>query len=125
VIALDASALLCFMFQEPGSEMVSEYIAESCLSTVNLSEVLGRFTRDGHDAAIVVERIRSTAIQIIPFDEVQATIAASLQPVTQPQGLSLGDRACLSLAFSKEIPALTADKIWQSLDLQIEVVSVR
>jgi PIN domain nuclease of toxin-antitoxin system len=79
VIALDASALLCFMFQEKGCEQVSEYLAEACLSTVNLSEVIGRFTRDGHDAEIVTSNIRSTAIQIIPFDETQATIAASIQ----------------------------------------------
>lgn len=125
MIALDASALLCFMFQEEGSERVSEYLSNACLSTVNLSEVIGRFTRDGHDAEIVISNIRSTAIQIIPFDESQATIAASIQPSTQPQGLSLGDRACLALAISKEIPALTADKIWQSVDLQVEIILVR
>ncbi len=125
MIALDASALLCFMFQDKDSERVAEYLDEACLSAVNLSEVMGRFTRDGHDAAIVLDTILSTAIKIVPFDETQAMIAASIQPVTQPQGLSLGDRACLSLAISKEIPALTADRIWQSLDLQTDIISVR
>jgi len=125
VIALDASALLCFMFQEEGTERVSKYLTDACLSTVNLSEVIGCFTRDGHDADTVISNICSTAIQIIPFDETQATIAARIQPATQSQGLSLGGRACLSLAISKEIPALTADKIWQSADLNVEVILVR
>ncbi len=49
MIALDASALLAFLFREDGHERVAAAIGASCLSTVNLTEVLGRFVRDGHD----------------------------------------------------------------------------
>jgi len=49
MIALDSSALLAYMFREAGHEIVAEKIGESCISTVNLSEVISRFARDGHD----------------------------------------------------------------------------
>ncbi len=45
MIALDASALLAFLFREPGHEMVAQKLEESCISSVNLAEVLGRFAR--------------------------------------------------------------------------------
>ena len=48
---LDASALLAFLFREPGHEAVTTVIGDCCISTVNLSEVLGRFARDGHGCA--------------------------------------------------------------------------
>ena len=50
---LDASALLAFLFREPGHQQVAAVIDDSCMSTVNLAEVLTRFTRDGHAAAAV------------------------------------------------------------------------
>jgi ribonuclease VapC len=67
MIALDASALLAFMFREPGHEQVAKVIEESCLSTVNLAEVLDRFARDGHNSAAVLTRLQSTAIELVPL----------------------------------------------------------
>jgi len=49
MIALDASALLAFLFREAGHERVGALIDDACLSAVNLSEVIARFVRDGHD----------------------------------------------------------------------------
>lgn len=40
MIVLDASAVLALLFREPGHEEVAARIRGSCLSTVNLSEVL-------------------------------------------------------------------------------------
>jgi ribonuclease VapC len=39
--------------------------------------------------------------------------------------LSLGDRACLSLGIRLNVPVLTADQIWTSLNLPITVHIVR
>ena len=68
MIALDASALLAFLFRERGYKRVAEVVEYSCLSTVNLSEVLGRFVRDGHDSKEVLARIAATTIEIVPFE---------------------------------------------------------
>ena len=41
MIALDASPLLAFLMRERGHQKVREVLGESCMSTVNFSEVLG------------------------------------------------------------------------------------
>lgn len=122
MIALDASALLAFLFQEAGHEQVATYIDDCCLSTVNLSEVIGRFTRDGHDPQLVLRQIMATSIEIVPFSSSQAALAAALLPQTRPLGLSLADRACLSLALARNIPALTADLVWLQAKLDLEII---
>ncbi|HSM52390.1 MAG TPA: type II toxin-antitoxin system VapC family toxin [Thermoanaerobaculia bacterium] len=122
---LDASALLVLLFGEPGHEAVAPHLRGGLLSAVNLSEVLARFARDGHDPAAVSARLAGTGIEIVPFDQRQAILAAALAPATRPLGLSLGDRACLALATDRRLPALTADRAWSELPLGIEVRQVR
>jgi PIN domain nuclease of toxin-antitoxin system len=125
MIALDASALLAFMFRETGYEHVAAVIADSCISTVNVAEVIGRFVRDGHDSQEILERLQATAIEVVPFTQADAAAAANLLPKTQPLGLSLGDRACLALALARGIPALTADQTWTRVDLGIAIEVIR
>ena len=121
MIALDASALLAFLFRERGYRSVAEVIEYACLSTVNLSEVLGRFARDGHDTNEVLVQIAATTIEIVPFEAEDAAIAASLVPATQPLGLSFGDRACIALALSRNLKAVTADRIWSKLNVGVNI----
>jgi PIN domain nuclease of toxin-antitoxin system len=125
VIALDASALLAFLFREAGHDAVARHIDRCCLSTVNLAEVLGRFARDGHDPNDVLARLAATSIEIVPFGPRDAAAAAALVPATRPLGLSLGDRACLALAAVRDIPALTADRIWADLDVAVTIEIAR
>ena len=125
MIALDASALLAFLFSEPGHEEVEPLLAESCLSAVNLAEVLGRFARDGIDPVGVLGRLEATPIELVPFTREDAARTAALVPAARPLGLSLGDRACLALALSRGIPAATADRTWRRLEVGVEIHVVR
>lgn len=125
MIALDASALLAFLFGEEGGERVAPVIERACLSSVNLSEVLGRFARDGHDPNLVARRIASTPIELVAFGAPDAALAAQLLPATRSLGLSLGDRACLALALARGIPAMTADRDWLQLEIGVPIESVR
>jgi ribonuclease VapC len=125
MIALDASALIAFLFHEKGYERVAAVIDDSCVSAVNFSEVLGRFIRDGHDPAVVLNRIAISKIEVVPFDAAEAALTASLLPDTQPFGLSLGDRACLALAIARGIGVMTADHPWLDLDLPVEITCIR
>ncbi len=125
MIAFDASAVLAFMFKEPGYEQAAALIGDSCLSTVNLSEVLGRLVRDGHDSQTFLDSLAETNILVVDFDAEQAKLAADLLPRSRPLGLSLGDRACLALALARGIPAVTADRAWTGADLGVEVRVIR
>jgi PIN domain nuclease of toxin-antitoxin system len=125
MIALDASAFLAFLFREPGHERVETELARSCMSTVNLSEVIARFTRDGHNAVDVLERIKRSPVELVPFLAEDAALTASLVPVTRDLGLSLGDRACLALGMVRRIAVYTADRSWQSAELDVDVQLIR
>lgn len=125
MIALDASALLALLFEETGHAQVAQVLDDCCMSTVNLAEVLGRFARDGHETDRVSARLQSLPIEIVPFGVSDAVTAASLLPATRPFGLSLGDRACLALARSRGIAAMTADTAWTQLALGIEITVIR
>jgi ribonuclease VapC len=128
---LDASALLAYLRDEQGSEIVADAIAGgTAISTVNLAEVLSRVAdRDGDPARLVgqmVDRgLLGGAISVESFTDKDAVEVARLRPETRGQGLSLGDRACLALARRLGLPALTADAAWSRLDLEVTLRQIR
>lgn len=122
---LDASALLAFLFGERGHAAVKGVITDCCISSVNLSEVLGRFSRDDLDPHEAYRRIKASPIEIVPFAGEHSVLAAALVPQTRPFGLSLADRACLALSISRDCPVLTADRVWSALTLPVEVIQIR
>jgi PIN domain nuclease of toxin-antitoxin system len=124
-IALDASALLAFLFGEDGHDEVAGVIEGSAISSVNLAEVISRFARDGHNADQVFQQIAGSGIEIVPFHGEDAALVAALTPSTREFGLSLGDRACLALALRHGVPAMTADQVWARLDLPLEIHVIR
>lgn len=125
-IVLDASALLAFLQQEKGSEKVEEHLSKSIMSTVNVSETIAVLSQIGIHSEEAVNIITNLIKEIIPFDTHQAHLAANLRKHTKHLGLSLGDRACLALAESLNCKVLTADKIWNKLNLDsIAIAFVR
>lgn len=125
MILLDASALLAFLFKEMGHDVVLEYLDDCCISSVNLLEVASRFSRDGLDPQPVLEVINSLGIQVIPFEYQHILPVAKLVQSGKAYGLSQADRICLGLGLFKNLPVLTADRVWQNLELDIEVVVLR
>jgi PIN domain nuclease of toxin-antitoxin system len=125
MIVLDASALLAFLFREPGHETVAGEIGSACISAVNLAETLGRFARDGHDPEPVARRLSASPLEIIPFSPSQALLCARLLPLARALGLSLGDHACLALAMERELAAMTADVVWNEPDAGVDVILIR
>lgn len=124
-VVLDASALMAFLRNEPGSDIVQSVLADAVISTVNLSEVLAKATElpKGFDAAKAA--LRGLQLSVAPFDERQAEIAASLRPATRPLGLSLGDRCCLALGIAEALSVMTADRDWAKLQLGITIQVIR
>ena len=74
------------------------------------------------DVAVAVARLN---LRVVAFDEPQARAAARLRSVTRHIGMSLGDRACLALGDRLGCPVVTADRVWASLDVGIEIVVIR
>ncbi len=122
---VDASAVLALLFREPGYDRVAEVLSGALISAVNLSEVLGRFARDHKPVRPLAARLEQAGLRVVPFDREQAEAAAALLPVTRGAGLSQGDRVCIALARGCGGVAWTADRVWTTLDLGVEITCIR
>ena len=124
---LDASALLAYLADEAGAELVADAIAGGAtISTVNLAEVLSMLAARGGDPAAVAGDLTSRglldgAITVEPFTTADSIETACLRPLTRSAGLSLADRACLALARRLSTPVLTADQAWIGLAPDVDV----
>lgn len=122
---LDASALLAWLQEEPGAEVVEGYLSGSFVSAVNLSEVLQKSLAEGIESSGVVEDLTELGLSFVSFGTEEATVAAGMWPVARSLGLGLADRACLATAVVLGLPALTADRPWREVEwegLSVEVI---
>lgn len=128
---LDASALLAYLKEEPGGDLVEELLAESSnMSAANWAEVLSKLAEEGDDIPLTIasfeeEGLLGGNVIVHPLDESQARRIATLRPVTREAGLSLADRACLALAHALDLPAYTADGAWRDVDAEVPVRFIR
>ena len=122
---LDASALLAFLRNEPGAEEVAAILSMSCISAVNLAETISKMVEYGKPLDGVAYQIERLHIPVIPFDAEQAKLVASLWKATRVVGLSLGDRACLSLGLKTGLPVLTTERAWSKVDVGVRVGVIR
>lgn len=122
---LDASALLALLNAEEGAELVQDLLPEALVSSVNLAEVVTRLCAAGMPEAEIRDLLALLGMESTPFDHEQALQTGLLYAQAGPQGLSLGDRACLALARTASRPAVTADRAWARIDLGIEIRLIR
>lgn len=124
-VVLDASALLSFLQDEPGSHQVEAVLPEAVICSVNWSEVVQKTVAAGVDVNGVREDLEALGLKILPFSAEEAELAGRLWQQTKQAGLSLGDRACLSTGIRMNACVLTADQIWAALNLPVTVQSIR
>jgi PIN domain nuclease of toxin-antitoxin system len=117
--------VLAVIFNEPGSDAVTDLLEGGLLSTVNLSEIQTRLVLGGWPAAFAWSRVLSMGFELCFFDDEQARLAAEMIGKTRPFGLSLGDRACLALARQRKATVYTTDRVWKELSLGIEIEVIR
>jgi ribonuclease VapC len=113
---LDASALLCLFNQEEGQDRVRAVLTEGVVSAVNYSEVVAKLVERGGAVAAISRALEHLHLDVVDFDRAQAVEGGALRQVTRQAGLSFGDRACLALAKSRGLTALTADQAWAHID---------
>ena len=123
---LDASALLALLHNENGEDRVEEAIFnKAVISSVNWAEVIQKVIAKNISVDNLDNELAAVGLSFLSFDRQQASIAGSLWQQTKELGLSLGDRACLALAQQLDLPVLTADKIWQRLDIGVSIQLIR
>ena len=122
---VDASAALAYLLGETGADVVSPCLEGGLISAVNLAEVAQRCWRLGQDPTPYVDRLTTSGLRVVDADTLAARLAADLERLTRPFGLSLADRFCLALALDWSLPVLTADRPFQKLGLPIQIVLIR
>jgi PIN domain nuclease of toxin-antitoxin system len=121
-VALDASALLALLLDEPGAETVQASLDGALLCTVNLAEIVSHYAKLGASRQDIETMLRPLPIRVVPVDAALSHEAGMLRPLTLQGGLSLGDRYCLALARREGIPALTAERRWPDIAAAADVM---
>lgn len=114
-VVMDASALIACLLVEPGYDITAPYLPYARVSTVNTAETVTRFARNGYTKDEITEMMAALPIQTEPLNDDIAHLIGFLEPKTRSLGLSLGDRACLALGLTLQIPVVTADRMWKNV----------
>jgi ribonuclease VapC len=122
---LDASALLALIHKEPGGESVRPLLPDAVISAVNFCETVQRLRRGG----MPIEQVQSTLAPLVsspvPFDESLAFVTASIHERTRAVGLSFGDCACLAAALTLNAAAVTAERVWDKVEIGVKIIRIR
>jgi PIN domain nuclease of toxin-antitoxin system len=118
---LDSSAILAVLNGERGAQAVTAALKDALVSTVNYAEVVSKLVDRGVSYAQALLALRTIALTIVDFDLALAQRTGALRAATKHRGLSLGDRACLSLAEREGVAAITGDRSWVGALSGIEV----
>ena len=122
---LDASALLALINGEPGAAKVQPLVPHAVISAVNFCETVQCLRRGGMPVEEVILALTPLVAPPVPFDEAMAYVAASIHEKTRGLGLSFGDCACLALALSRKLPAVTAERLWDKAEVGVRVIRIR
>jgi ribonuclease VapC len=125
VRVLDASALLAFLFREPGGEAVPGLLPSAVVSSVNWSETVQKAVARRVDTAELRDDLEQLGMLVEPFTVADAERAAELWSAPGGAQLSLGDRACLALASRLSAPAVTADRRWREAAVGVPLEFLR
>ena len=109
---MDSTALIAVVYQEPGYERVVEILDKSAISAVNLAEIMNKLVLRGAPAETVRDTLLKLELTVEDWTEDLAYRSAEFTPFTKSHGLSLGDRACLTLAKHLRATAVTSDRTW-------------
>jgi len=130
-IVLDASAVLARIHNEPGGERVDALLdaiemgadVQVSISSVNWCEILTCLQRES--VTNPGEKLASllAGVELVPFGRAEAELAATIVRVNP--ALSLGDRACLSLASLLDATPWTTDKIWAQMPVGAKLEMLR
>jgi ribonuclease VapC len=111
---LDSAAVMALLSLEPGYQRVAELLNKSVISSVNVAEIFNKLVQKA-SAEEVREFLRPLKLQVEDWTEAMAYRSAEFTQFNKSHGLSLGDRACLTLAKQLRATAVTSDRTWRRL----------
>ena len=116
-IVFDASAILALLRDEPGADVVAQYIGDGLISAVNFQEVIKGLLRREVPIDAALAMLDALHFDVRPHGRDDAIAAAKLYPATKEFGSGLGDRTCMALAIAEGLPVLTADREWAKIEI--------
>ena len=116
-IVFDASAILALLRDEPGADVVAQYIGDGLISAVNFQEVIKGLLRREVPIDAALAMLDALHLDVRPHGRDDAIAAAKLYPATKEFGSGLGDRTCMALAIAEGLPVLTADQEWAKIEI--------
>lgn len=123
-IVLDSSAVLAVVNEEDGADVVRPVLAHAVISAVNVAEVYTKLNEYSADTASTGRELLRF-VEVLPFTAQQARVTGDLRILTRKAGLSLGDRACISLALELNGEIYTSDSVWAELGLKCAIRPIR
>ena len=66
-VVLDASALLAYLLQEPGAEVVDGLLSDARMTSVNWAEVVQKSLSAGVEVQGMREELQALGMQVDPF----------------------------------------------------------
>jgi len=109
---LDSTALIALVGSESGSQRIADLLENSAVSAVNLAETANKLLEKGFSQAEVRESLAKLELKVEDWSEAMAYRSAEFTQYNKSHGLSLGDRACLTLAKHLHATAVTSDRTW-------------
>lgn len=107
----DSSALLCFIQDEAGADVVErELMVDGACSAANWSEVAQKVIARSGDWELTKALLASYDVEVLPVFAADAEAAARLWH--HGTGLSLADRLCLATGQRLGAVVWTADTAW-------------
>jgi PIN domain nuclease of toxin-antitoxin system len=110
VTVVDASVVLAWLQEEPGSEEAEPMLMEGVIGAANWSEVLQKGRQHGAAPDLVGRLLASFGLRVVDVTRADGQAAAALW--RQGSGLSLADRLCLALGLRLGATVATTDADW-------------
>jgi PIN domain nuclease of toxin-antitoxin system len=124
-VVVDASAIIAVIKGEAGAQRAAESAQGARMSALNYCEIVGWLAERGSTAIDVESVIAPFNLTVEDFSRARALAAGLLTAKTKGRNISLADRACIALAVELGLPAMTGDRIWRDLGLDVDIELIR
>jgi PIN domain nuclease of toxin-antitoxin system len=119
---LDSSAILAFLWDEPGSDKVIAAFHQGSVgcTVANWAEVVSKIVSRRGDWNAAEAALLGRGLSLIPIEADDAVAAGKLW--SNHPTLSLGDRLCLAVGQRLGGVIITADRAWTEVSELVELI---